>query len=209
MEKSYIKKMELKYLYSIDINKNEIDEIYKLVKEGIEKKLYSKSLIPYHNIYHIERVLIYCYWITNLIEKEGFKLENKEYLFKAALYHDCGRSLNPFRENHGIVGAKKACELLANEYDEKGLKVLELLIETHALKDDIVDYKGYSFTHQEKMNIQMLSNILKDADALDRNRIKLFSFAQCKVEYLRTKEAKEIYLKSDELYNKYIQAMKK
>lgn len=209
MEKSYIKRMELKYLYSLDINKKEIDEIYNLVNEGIEKKLYAKKLIPYHNIYHIERVLIYCYLITKSIEKEGFRLENKEYLYKAALYHDCGRSLNPFAENHGILGAKRMHEILKDEYDEKGLKVLELLIETHAIKDDIVDYKGYPFTHQEKANIQMLSNILKDADALDRNRIRLFSFAQCKVEYLRTKEAKEIYLKSDELYSKYMQAMKK
>lgn len=209
MEKSYIKKMELKYLYSLNINKKEIDQIYELVNEGIKRKLYSNSFIPYHNIYHIERVLIYCFWIINLLEKEGFKIDNKEYLFKAALYHDCGRSLNPFAENHGIRGAKRMKELLANEYDEKGLKVLELLIETHAIKDDIVDYKGYPFTHQEKMNIQMLSNILKDADALDRNRIKLFSFAQCKVEYLRTREAKDIYDKSSELYNKYVQAMKK
>lgn len=209
MEKSYIKRMELKYLYNIDISKEKIDEIYELVMEGIEKKLYRNSFIPYHNINHIERVLIYCFWLTNLIEKDKVKLDNKEYLYKAALYHDCGRSLSQKGENHGIRGSKRMRELLKGEYDDKALNIIELLIETHAIKEDKVDFKDYSFTLKEKENIQMLSNILKDADALDRNRIKLFSFAQCKVEYLRTNEAKEIYLKSDELYNKYKQAMKK
>lgn len=209
MEKSYIKKMELKFLYNIGINKNEIDEITKLVNEGIDKKLYSNSFIPYHNIYHIERVLIYCMWICNSIESEDFIVENKPILLTAALYHDCGRSLNPFAENHGVTGAKKMKNILKDKLDEKSLKIIEILIETHAIKDDIVDYKGYDFNHQEKANIQLLSNILKDADALDRNRIKLFSFAQCKPEYLRTKAAKDIYSKSAELYEKYLNAMKK
>lgn len=209
MEKSYIKKIELKYLYSIGINKNEIEDIYKLVNEGIDKKIYYKSFIPYHDIYHAERVLIYCVWIINAMENNGFIIENKGLLLKAALYHDCGRTLNPFAENHGISGAKKARELLREELDDKDLNILELLIETHAKKSDIVDFKNYDFTEKEKANIQILSNILKDADALDRNRIKFFSFAQCKEEYLRTDEAKEIYNQCDEFYHKYIMASKK
>ena len=209
MEKSYIERMELQYLYSIGINKNEIEGIYKYTNDGINRHLYSHSMIPYHNINHIERVLTYCLWLSNALEKNNYPIENKNLLLTAALYHDCGRTLNIFAENHGLRGAKKAKELLHDEFDEKSLNIIEILIETHAIKSDIVDYKNYNFTHKEKANIQLLSNILKGADALDRNRIKLFSFAQCKPQYLRTKEAKEIYLQSNEFYNKYMKAVKK
>lgn len=209
MEKSYIKRMELKYLYDIGINKNQIDLVDNLVKEGIEKKLYTNSTIPYHNLNHAERVIIYSLWISNILEKKGTEIADKDLLLKAALYHDCGRTWNPFAENHGILGARKTRIILKDTLDEKSLNTLELLIETHAHKDDKVNFQNYEFNNQEKENLQLLSDILKDADALDRNRIKLFSFAKCKEEYLRTNVAKEIYSKSDEFYTKYIQAMKK
>ena len=208
MEKSYIKRMELKYLYDIGINKNQIDLIDNLVKEGIAKKLYTNSTIPYHSLSHAERVVIYSLWISHDLEEEGNKIANKDLLLKAALYHDCGRTWNPFAENHGISGAKKTRALLKEELDEKSLNILELLIETHAQKENKVNFKNYEFNTQEKANIQLLSDILKDADALDRNRIKLFSFARCKEEYLRTPVAKKIYLKSDEFYAKYMHAVK-
>lgn len=208
MEKSYIKGMELKYLYDIGINKNQIDLVVDLVKEGIDKKLYTNSTIPYHSLTHAERVIIYSLWISNTLEQNGSIIDNQDLLLKAALYHDCGRTWNPFAENHGISGAKKARILLKDELDEKSLNIIELLIETHAQKENKVNFKNYEFNNQEKENIQLLSDILKDADALDRNRIKLFTFAQCKEEYLRTSVAKEIYLKSDEFYTKYMNAVK-
>lgn len=209
MEKSYIKRMELKYLYDIGITKNQMDLVEKLVNEGIEKKLYTNSTIPYHSLTHAERVIIYSLWLIHSLEKNGTTIYNQEILLKSALYHDCGRTWNIFSDNHGILGAKKAKLFLKDELDEKSLNILELLIETHAQKDNKVNFKNYEFTNSEKENIQLLSDILKDADALDRNRIKLFTFARCKEEYLRTKESKEIYLKSNEFYNKYIDAVKK
>lgn len=201
--------MELKYLYDIGINKDQVDLVDNLVKEGIDKRLYTNTTIPYHNLYHAERVIIYSLWISSALEQKGAIIDNKDLLLKAALYHDCGRSWNFFGENHGIKGAKKARILLKNELDEKSLNIIELLIETHAQKENKVDFKNYEFNNQEKKNIQLLSDILKDADALDRNRIRLFSFAQCKEEYLRTYVAKEIYLKSDEFYDKYMQTVAK
>ena len=209
MEKSYIKRIELKYLYDIGINKNQIDLVDNLVKEGINKKLYTNTWIPYHSLNHAERVIIYCLWIVHNLEKNGTTINNIDILLKAALYHDCGRTWNLFAENHGISGAKKMRLILKDELNEKSLNIIELLIETHATKDNKVDFKNYEFTNQEKENIQLLSDILKDADALDRNRIKLFTFARCKEEYLRTKEAKEIYLKSNEFYAKYMEATKR
>lgn len=94
---------------------------------------------------------------------------------------------------HGIISAQISREKLKNDFDDKSLQAIELLIETHARQEDLIDFKNYDFSNTERENLQILSNILKDADALDRNRIKLFKFAQCNPNYLRMKEGKEIY----------------
>lgn len=203
MEKSYIKNMDIHYVSSIGFSEEQIQFIFKLVNRGIQEKLYVNSHVPYHNLKHIERVLCYCMWILNQKKNNGEILENQDILFYSALYHDCGRSLLVSNKMHGIVGAQIAKEKLKDTFDSKKVIGICLLIETHASRVDEVDFKNITFSKEEKENIQILSNILKDADALDRNRIKLFKFAQCNPNFLKTKEAKEIYLQSDTFYLKY------
>lgn len=209
MEKSSIKNIDINYLNSIGFKKNQIDLIYDLIHRVIEEQIYTKIHFPYHNIEHIERVLCYCIWILNMKISKGEFLKNTDILLYAALYHDCGRSLIVSNKKHGIVGAKIAKEKLKRNFNDKDLNSIGLLIETHAKPNDIVDFKNYKFTENEKENIQILSNILKDADALDRNRIKVFKFAQCNPNYLRTNEAKDIYNNSDLFYFYYKDAVKK
>lgn len=209
MEKSYIKNMDIHYLTNIGFSSNQIDLIYRLVNRGIEEKLYKNNHVPYHNLKHIEKVLCYCIWIINEKSSKGEILENQDILLYAALYHDCGRKLTVSNKRHGVVGAQIAKEKLKNTLDSKILNSICLLIETHASKNDRVDFKNFKYSKKEKENIQMLSNILKDADALDRNRIQLFKFAQCNPKYLRTEEAKDIYPISDLFYSKYQEAKKR
>lgn len=204
MEKSNIQKINRKYLANLGFNENDIERVVTLVNQGIKEKLYTKTKVPYHNLKHIERVMIYCLWILN-IKNDELK-DSKDLLLLASLYHDAGRSKGATNKNHGIVGAQIAHERLKNKVDAKNLDIIELLIKTHATKSDVVDFEDKKFTEQEKKKIQILSDILKDADALDRNRIKLFKFAQCKIEFLRTKEAKEIYSKSSKFLKKYEEA---
>lgn len=207
MEKSNIKKMDYKYLKDIGLKEEDINQISVLINQGIKEQLYTKTKIPYHNIKHIEKVMIYCVWILN--KQNNPKLfSNKELLLLAALYHDAGRSKGASNKNHGIVGAEIAREKLVNTLGHKNLDIIELLIKTHATKSDQVDFTDKNFEDKERDIIQELSNILKDADALDRNRIKLFKFAQCKQKFLRTKEAQAIFLQSNELLNKYETAYK-
>lgn len=196
MEKSNIKSIDTNYLNSIGFKGNQINQIYDLINRSIKEQLYTKIHFPYHNLEHIERVLCYCTWILNMKVSKGEFLKNTDILFYSALYHDCGRSFFVTNKMHGIVGAKISKEKLKKDFDDKDLNAIELLIETHAKPNDIVKFKDYKFSEKEKENIQILSNILKDADALDRNRIKIFKFAQCNPNYLRTNEAKEIYYDS-------------
>lgn len=208
MEKSYVKSMDINFLKSIGFNKNQINQIYELVNRGIEERLYVNNHIPYHNIKHIERVLLYCIWILNKKSSNGENIRNQDILLYSALYHDCGRGLRVSNKMHGVASAKIAKEKLKNVLDIKTINMIELLIEMHSKKENIVDFKEYKFSTKEKENIQLLSDILKDADALDRNRIKLFKFAQCNPKYLRTNEAKEIYDSSNLLLSKYEEVMK-
>lgn len=170
------------------------------------EQLYTKIHFPYHNIEHIERVLCYCIWILNKKINKGEDLKNTDILLYSALYHDCGRNLFVSNKMHGIIGAQLARKKLKNDFDNMNLNSIELLIETHAKPNDIIDFKNYNFNDIEKENLQILSNILKDADALDRNRIKIFKFANCNPNYLRTKEAKEIYTISNIFLQKYEEA---
>lgn len=209
MEKSYIKNMDIHYLTSIGFLEEQIEFIYKLVNRGIEEQLYVNNYVPYHNLKHIERVLCYCIWIVNQMKSKGEILENQDILLYAALYHDCGRRLTISNKMHGLVGAQITKEIIENTFDSQSVNSICLLIETHASKNDLVDFKNFVYSKEEKENVQMLSNILKDADALDRNRIQLFKFAQCNPKYLRTDEAKEIYLQSDMFYSKYQEAIRR
>ncbi len=202
MKKSLIKNMDFNYLSQIGFTGVQVDFICNLVNRVIREKLYI-NYFPYHDIKHIERVLCYCIWILNMKKSKGEILDNSDILLYAALYHDCGRSFKVSNKMHGIVGSQVARKKLSNTFDSKTLNIIELLIETHAKKENTVDFKNYNFDDTDKKNIQILSDILKDADALDRNRIKLFKFAQCNPSYLRTEEAIEIYKHSDIFYKKY------
>ncbi len=207
MKESNITNMNIDYLIKIGFDDKQIDLINDLVNRVIKEKLYINSHVPYHNIGHIERVLCYSVWILNMKKRNGEILNDTEILLYAALYHDCGRSLTVSNKMHGIKGAQKVSEYLKNDFDDKILKAIQLLIETHAKKTDAVDFQAFNYTDDEKRNIQALSDILKDADALDRNRIKLFKFAQCKPEYLRTQEAKKIYSLSNIFLSQYEEAV--
>ena len=209
MEKSNIKNINLDYLNSIGFKQNQILLIDDLISRAIQEKLYTKIHFPYHDIEHIERVLCYCIWILNMKTSKEEVLENIDILLYSALYHDCGRGLFTTNKMHGVVGARLMREKLKDDFSEKDLNKIALLIETHAKPDDTVDFKNFKFKSNEKKNIQILSNILKDADALDRNRIKSFKFAQCNPNYLRTEEAKEIYKVSHIFLEEYEKAKKR
>lgn len=200
MRKSNIKNIDINYLTEIGFTEEQINIVFDLINRGIKEKLYTKNFVPYHNIEHIIRVICYSIWILNKQANNGKILKNKELLLYSALYHDCGRSLKVSNKMHGIISARIAKEKLKKDYNDKELNIIEILIETHAKPNDKVDFKNYNFSENERKNIQELSNILKDADALDRNRIKLFKFAQCDPKYLRTDEAKEIYNMSSSFF---------
>ena len=199
----YLKNRKFKFnnyynkLVKYGIKNEQIVYIDKIVNHAIRKNTYSFNFVPYHDIHHVKRCLYYSAMIVN---RMNYKL-TKNYiniLFQACLYHDCGRSL--FTMNHGKNGSKKVTKYLKNS---SNISKIKILIEEHNKKNNNIDFKKYLYKNDDKEIIQLLSNILKDADALDRNRIKTFPWLKCNIKYLRTKEAKDLYQLSDNFLNFY------
>lgn len=203
MEKSYISKMDKTFLESIQITSNQTLEIEKMINTAIKENLYTNTLDFKHDLKHIERVMIYIQWIINEKEKNGERVENQDILKTAALYHDIGKSVNSSNELHGTIGSiefrKKKQGILSDDCIDK----ICALIETHAVDDDKIHLLNVS--NNELENLQLLSNILKDADALDRNRLNYPApIGTCDEKKLRTNEAKQIFQKSDLLLKEYM-----
>lgn len=203
MEKSYIKSMDYMYLESIGINKEQLNEISSMIQIAINENLYTNTLDFKHDLKHIERVMIYVQWIINEKEKNGEIVENQNLLKLAVLYHDIGKSINASNELHGVIGSQEFRKKKQGILDKKYIDKICVLIETHASENDAVYMDGIS--DKELENLQILSDILKDADALDRNRLNYPApIGTCDEKKLRTTESKKILKDSDTLLKEYM-----
>ena len=207
METSYIEVMNKDYLLNLGFQPEQLNFISELVKKGIQEKLYTNTKDFKHDLKHIERVLTYVQWILNEKKKNGEVIENQELLFYATLYHDIGKTIGASNKEHGKVGSQEVYKYLEDALDEKSIKIVSSLIKTHASEDDRVEFSE-DFSEEEKKRIQELSDILKDADALDRNRLNYPApMGVCDVNKLRTQEARKILKFSDQFLEEYNKAI--
>ena len=207
METSYIEVMNKDYLLNLGFQPEQLNFISELVKKGIQEKLYTNTKDFKHDLKHIERVLTYVQWILNEKKKNGKVIENQELLFYATLYHDIGKTIGASNKEHGKVGRQELYKYLEDALDEKSIKIVSSLIKTHASEDDRVEFSE-DFSEEEKKRIQELSDILKDADALDRNRLNYPApMGVCDVNKLRTQEARKILKFSDQFLEEYNKAI--
>ena len=155
-----------------------------------------------HGISHNERVCIFAFVIAI---QEGLDARSLRILLEAAKYHDIGRKdrTGPTGE-HGLRSARiieeKRRELVPDFNDEE-VRILKALAVGHNTHDNniesVIRENGvYDVPHAKK-----LLTILKDADALDRVRLK--RFGKLKEEYLRTETSKKLVSVASELYEKY------
>ena len=90
-------------------------------------------------------------------------------------------------KNHGIAGANKYIKMCKSKLSPSHQKVVAFLIQTHNMEnlDNIRKFANSLFPNYNKQLIDVLcdmSNIVRDADALDRTRFPIFSF-----DYLNSK----------------------
>ena len=147
-----------------------------------------------HAVSHTKRVLLLGLIISFL---EKFSLADWNLLSLAAVFHDIGRIHDGYDPNHGIASYEKLIEKNLLELDNhQEQEILRFLIQNHAIPDQSA-YK--KLNHYELSDIDRtlrLYDAFKDADGLDRVRIK-----DLNPEYLRTASAHRLLLAAHQLYN--------
>lgn len=109
-------------------------------------------------------------------------------LMKSAVYHDIGRTHDHTCYVHGKDSVKKLYEIngfsnIDNEYNE----ILKYIIENHCINDETAFNNINKYKIQDKDRALFLLRIFKDADNLDRVRIK-----DLDIKYLREAESKKL-----------------
>ena len=139
----------------------------------------SMNKLKYHFLYdsrihgqsHIERVAILSFALGLQLQLE---YEDLRLCLEIAKYHDVGRQDEGEDELHGIRGAEKIaviCDDLSNE--DKTL--IAAVIAAHSFEDDccmdVFEQRDVS-TDDHYLKHKLLLGIIKDADALDRFRLR-------------------------------------
>jgi hypothetical protein len=154
-----------------------------------------------HALGHTKRVLLLSLLISYL---EKYCEEDKNLLCLASIYHDIGRINDGYDPDHGIASYNKLIKenLLksANFNDQESLR---FLVENHAIPDQSAYKKLNTYNLTDSDRTLRLYDAFKDADGLDRVRIK-----DLNPEYLRTRSSHRLLLAAHQLYKQqpsYIQ----
>lgn len=151
-------------------------ETYHTLQEGA---LYKSKI---HGSGHIHRVLLFGALIC---WKEGVDEAMTRQLFRAASYHDVGRTFDGFDLDHGARSALRLAELTG----ETGENLVELkaAVTAHSRPDDQMEDILRSFHPADYERTVTLTRLLKDADNLDRPRL-----GDLKTKFLRHESAKAL-----------------
>jgi hypothetical protein len=145
---------------------------------------YSHMVNSYHGIAHTSRVLFATHMITSL--SEGISEDIRVMAYYAAIIHDLGKISDREGSIHGLKSVNRCCDLIDSIPVSVELRQrLKDAIIYHSIEDNLCP------VHVQE---DVLWKILKDADALDRNR---FSSKGCDIHYLRmpifqTEDGKDI-----------------
>jgi hypothetical protein len=150
-----------------------------------------------HALSHTKRVLLLSL-IIGCLEKYG--QEDVHVLGLASIYHDIGRTNDGYDPDHGIASYNKVTnEQLPVLIDGEEQEILRFLIQNHAIPDQSAYKKFDRYGIKNIDRTIRLYNAFKDADGLDRVRIR-----DLNPEYLRTGSAQRLLLAAHQLYNERV-----
>lgn len=119
-----------------------------------------------HGITHIERV---CFLGLSLCDELNTSEEDTKLVLTACAFHDIGRQSEFIDKGHG----KRAADVvdIYVDYKDEDLQILKAAIEAHSESDCFMDSIIDKYSIHNKKRAKYISQILKDADGLDRVRI--------------------------------------
>lgn len=128
-----------------------------------------------HGVDHAERVLTFASYIGL---KSDLSAREMSILIESSKWHDCGRVLVANDTEHAIKSAAKINDLIGERYSIRDIDMIKAAIELHEIDEGKCNYdevfnsvcNKYSIDASDKNSLRVISDILKDADALDRLR---------------------------------------
>ena len=173
MMEQVIRKSPYVKLYVSD---NEIEEYLVFLHSLQDIRLYPSKV---HGEYHSEKVGLFAFILA---KKLGLNEVDTQIIMDAAFYHDIGRENDCEDSYHGLVSALRISEIVSSDIYSNidNLNLLMAICESHSRDDkyskQTFDYRvNSSDENSERIDdlyerYIILDKILKDADALDRNR---------------------------------------
>lgn len=175
------------------------ETIIKVINNINKDKLYNSKI---HGLYHSKKVFLFCYLIAKQMKLNKIDMQ---ILIDAALYHDIGR-INDYEDSlHGYCSALRIEDAVNHPIykDEENLNILKAIIDGHSVADEHKERFIFDYDIKNEDRYYLLYDILKDADALDRNRFYNTSDAYLDKSYLRTDYSKKLIALSLEINNIY------
>ena len=148
--------------------------------ESLQEDALYKSRV--HGSGHIHRVLLFAALIA---WQEALPEDLVRQLFRAAAYHDVGRTFDGYDLDHGARSAQRLEELTGQTGE--ALAELQAAVTAHALPDARLEETVHAFHPADFDRAVELTRLLKDADNLDRVRL-----GDLKVKFLRHESAKNL-----------------
>lgn len=203
---------ELERVYSLKNKKIiRLKELIKIFKQSDRLPLFIQSMkaikeeeiykSDVHGISHNERVGFLSFAIGIL---EGLNEEDLRLVLELAKYHDVGRIDDSEDDLHGKRSSEKI-DRLADWKNEEELRILKTVSICHSIDDKEFEKIAKQNGIKDVDRCKKIFLVLKDADALDRVRIKNNGLD---VNYLRTESAKNMILAAYELFENYKYAQK-
>ena len=180
-------------------NLNELLQNYNIKEEFLSQKVDIDPELFHkhdgiHGVTHAERVLFLVLAISYM---EDIGEDDRRILISAAKYHDIGRDHDSTCLNHGAYSYKKMKRLgLLIEISPEDEELIRYIVVNHCIEDRDAYKNVGNYDIKDSEHAMYLLDMLKDADNLDRVRIK-----DLDVSYLRTESAKKLVPIAYELFN--------
>lgn len=186
----------------VDMNSSVYQKIFDMISNSdlYKNEFFTSSF--QHNIYHIQKVMLFSQIIA---QNEGINEKDLKLLLLAAALHDSGKTRDRRDGEHGKNSAKIAGEYLQNNINsisKEDIKIIQIAIEYHTIRENekgrinVTELKElcqkYNVSMANLEKIEIISSILKDADALDRTRFDTQNTLN--IDSLRTNTARNKFL---------------
>lgn len=189
-----------------ELSDDEKDSIYDTIRNISNTPYYDMN--KYHSLSHIQKVIMFS---GILAKNENLSYEETEILLASAAFHDSGRDGKEGEEdNHAIASARQVKEYFENNPNNpfgitaENISMVQAVIEYHEHKEqekgvtdrrklNDLSYK-YNIDYEKFTSLAKISELLKDADALDRARFgkKNENRWSLDAKYLKSDTAKSI-----------------